>query len=613
MSEVSENKKREENNTIAAEQENLHEEDTADHSSEEDHHEEEDEHIDFSHYSKKELVKEIENQLKNEKIHQADAMAQEMKAHFDGIEEAERQEALQKFIEEGGEEADFEYRSDELTDRFYNAYQQIKDKKNRYYHDLKRERTQNMAAKQEILDKLRNLVDSEETQVSINTLKELQKEWRAIGQVPPQQARSLWASYNALINRFYDNRSIYFELKELDRKKNLEAKRELCEKAESLAEIEDIREAVRQLDELHEEFKHIGPVPKEGQEPLWQRFKAASDKIHDRRRESAEAFKKELHENLQAKLKLCEEVVLFAEFRSDSIKEWNQKTKELQGLQKKWESVGSMPKEHAKEINKKFWSNFKQFFAHKGEFFKRLDEKREENLKRKEQLVEKAESLKDSEDWQKTANELKNLQQEWKNTGPVPERAREEIYQRFKAACDYFFERRRAKGKAVGSDYENNLKTKKDICEQIENIAGEGNVDPEQLLDLSEKFGEVGFVPKGAIKSISQRFDEAVNNFLNNAKNLDDHQKQELKIETEVLAVRNSPGADRKMNNKEAHLRKKINKLEEDISLWKNNITFFASSRQADKLKQEFEEKIENATTELEELKTQLDVLQNIR
>lgn len=613
MSEVPENNKREENIIATTEQDNLYEANT-NHSPEDEHgDEEENEHSDYSHFSKKELVVEVENLLKSEHVRKADAVAQEIKSYIDEMEEVERQKALQKFIEGGGEESDFEYRPDELSERFYNAYRQVKERKHKYYEELNKERTQNLAAKQEVLDRLRDLVDSEETQVSINTLKELQKQWRSIGQVPPQYARNLWANYNALINRFYDNRSIYYELKELDRKKNLEAKQELCEKAENLIEEEDIRKAIKQLDELHEEYKHIGPVPKEEQEVLWQRFKTASDRIHDRRREGVENFKKELQQNMDAKLALCEQVQPFANFQSESIKEWNQKTREIQALQKKWETIGSMPREHAKEVNKKFWSNFKQFFAHKGEFFKSLDEKREENLRQKEELVERAEALKESDDWQKTANELKKLQQEWKNVGPVPEKMREEVYQRFKSACDHFFERRRSKNKVVDSEYEKNLKAKREICEQIEQVANEGNVDPERLLELCEQFGEIGFVPKSSIKSISHRFDEAVNHFLNRAEDLDEHQKQELKIEVEFAAMKNSPGAERRMNNREGHLRKKINRLEEDIALWKNNITFFASSKQADKLKAEFEGKIEKATAELEELKSQLNIIQNIR
>ncbi len=579
-------------------------------SSEEDHTEED--QVDYSHYSREELLSEIQRQANNEKLKQADAVAQELKACFDETEEVMRLALLHKFVETGGEETDFEFRPDAVSEKFYHFYRQIKDKKNQLYQRQHRERSHNLTAKQEVLDKLRELVDSEETQVSINTLKELQKEWRSLGPVPPHYARNLWANYNALLDRFYDKRSIYFELKELDRRKNLESKLELCQKAEALSEVTDIREAVRQLDELHEEYKHIGPVPQEEQEALWERFKTASNQVHDRRRENVEAFKKELHENMKAKLQLCEEASPFASFQSESIKAWNQKTRELQTLQKKWEAIGSMPRDRAREVNKKFWSDFKQFFAHKSEFFKSLDHKKEENLKKKEALIEQALSLQESEDWRKTTQVYKDLQQEWKNIGPVPDRVREEVYQRFKAACDHFFERRRSQHKAVDSEYEQNLKAKKEICAQIEKIAQAEEDDPEKLVALSEQFSEIGFVPRHAIKSINERFDKAIRSFIKQS-DLDEQEKQELKMEAELTAIKNSPSADRKIHHRESQLRKKISRLEEEVALWRNNITFFASSKQADKLKADFEKKIEQATDELEELKSQLGILQNIR
>ncbi|MDF9796078.1 hypothetical protein OKW21_001341 [Catalinimonas alkaloidigena] len=577
---------------------------------EEDDHDEE---IDYGSLSREELVKAINEQLKNENVKKADAHAQEMKSAFDELEAEIKENALKKYLNDGGEKDGFEYKSDELSEQFYQSFRFIKEKKASYYAKLGQDRNKNYEAKQDILNRLREFIDSEETQVSINKLKELQNEWRSIGPVPPQHNKTLWANYNALIHRFYDNRSIYFELKELDRRKNMEAKLALCEKAEMLVDDTDIKKVLRELDELHEEYKHIGPVPKEDQEALWQRFKSASDKIHERRREYVDQFKEELNKNLEQKLRLCDEVAGFTTFDSESIREWNQKTKEIQALQKRWDAIGPMPREKAKEVNKKFWSNFKQFFSNKGNFFKKLDAQREVNLEKKEQLVEKAESLKESTDWQKTANELKRLQREWKDIGPVPEKVRNEVYQRFKSACDTFFERKRENNQELESSYENNLEAKEAICTEIENIAKEGSSDTDKLQELSEEFAEIGFVPRNAIKRINQRFEKAVESFMKSIKGLDAQQKEDLKLELEVTTIKGTPRAERKLDHKESSLRKKISKLEEDISLWKNNISFFANSKQADKLKKEYEQKIEDAVAELEHLKSQLDIIENMR
>jgi hypothetical protein len=599
-----------ETNSVAQSEEG----DTDEHEEEKNDDSSEEETPDYSQFSREELAHEIEKIAKGDDVRSITDQIREIKVHFDELEEAERQKALEQFISEGGEKEGFEYRPDEYYTLFYAAYDKIRERRTQQRAEREKERQNNLKLKEEILNRLRDFVDSEETQVSITKLKEIQQEWRAIGEVPSSHNRSLWANYHALLDRFYDNRSIYFELKELDRKKNLESKIALAERAEQLADEPDIKKATQELDELHEEYKHIGPIPRDDQEALWLRFKAASDKIHDRRRADVEAFKEQLKENLVEKQKLVEQVKVFASFESDSIKEWNKKTKEIQQLQKQWDSVGSMPRSQAKEVNREFWSRFKEFFANKGEFFKRLDALREENLKKKEELVEKAESLKDSEDWRATSNELKRLQREWKEIGPVPEKFRESVYQRFKTACDKFFERRRNNSQETEIEYQKNLKTREEICEQIEQLAQEKSSDLEVFTDLTQQYSNTGFVPRGAMKSISERYQNAVNLFLENAEELDEAQKKEVQVNIELGAIKSGPGAGRRINQKEGNIRRQISRLEDDIAVWKNNISFFtSSSKQADKLIADVERKIEKATAELEQLKSQLSVLQSMR
>ena len=535
-----------------------------------------------------------------------------MRPSFDHLLATEREVARQKFVADGGEEEGFEFHPDAVYERFLAAYRQIQARKKSVASDQRKQRQLNLEAKQDVLDRLREFVDSEETQVSMGQLRELQNEWRSSGPVPPQHNRSLWANYHALLDRLYDNRSIYFELKELDRKKNLELKQAISERAEALVEETDLRKAVAELDELHEEYKHLGPVPKEDQEPLWQRFKAASDKIHDRRRESVEKFKGELEENLTKKQKLVEDAHALSGFTSDSIKEWNRKTKEVQALKKQWEAIGSMPRKKAKAVNRDFWSHFKQFFAQKGEFFKQLDAQRGENLEKKEALVAKADSLKESDDWKQTSQALKELQQQWREIGPVPEKMREDVYQRFKAACDHFFNRRRGQTQEAEAEYANNLKEKERICEQIEQLAASGNTQSDTLLGLTDTYNNIGFVPRQDIRRIQERFDKAVKSALKKSE-LNETQQQKIKTEVELSSLKSSPGAERKIDQRENQLRRKISQMEDDIALWTNNISFFASSKGADKLKADFEKRIEEAQQEVDQLKAQLDTLQDIR
>lgn len=577
-----------------------------------DHHHEEDAKIDYHSYDKQQLGVVVEGLLKENDFRKIDKVLKEIKPHYDELREGERAEALKRFIETGGDAADFVMKNDPTDIKFDADFSLLKERKAKYYSSLEKQKEDNLTAKNNLLERLRNLADDEETTVSITALKEIQKEWKSIGQIPASQVKSLWANYNALIDRFYDNRSIYFELKELDRRKNLELKLEICERAEKLAEESNLKKAIKDLNDLHEEFRHIGPVPKDEQEALWQRFKAASDVLYDKRREFIDKLKVDLNENLKIKQALGDEAQVFLTFDSERINEWNDKTKEILELQKRWEAAGGLPRDKAKEINKHFWGAFKGFFSNKNAFFKRLEGQREENLKKKEELVAKAEELKESKDFDKTAETLKTLQNEWREIGPVPEKQKNSVFIKFKKACDYFFDQKRAKNKEVNKEFDENLKKKEEICAHIEQMTAEKTFDIDKLESLFDQYQAIGFVPKNAIRTIQNRFNISVDNFLDAAENLSEEEKHNIKLTIKFTKLKNSPNSNRKLYHKEGEIRKHIAQIENDIALWRNNLEFFANSKTADKLKEDFNKKIKHAKEELKELQEQLHVLRNI-
>jgi hypothetical protein len=565
--------------------------------------------LDFTGFSKEKLVAFLKDLFKESNIHKVDEALKAVKAFYDELHQTEKKEALEKFLADGGTEMDFELRLDEFDIAFDANYKLLKDKRNQYFKALEEKKGDNLHKKEEVLEKLRAFVDAEETNISFDTFKKIQEEWKAIGNVPAAQAKTLWANYKALVDRFYDNRSIYFELKELDRRKNLESKLELCIRAEKLNGNSVVKDAVRELNELHHEFKHIGPVPADEQEAVWQRFKAASDAIYARRDAFVEVLQKELQENLQKKSALVEEINKLTTFNSDRIKEWNQKTKELLQLQKNWEAVGAVPRNKAKEINKKFWTAFKSFFANKSSFFKKLDAARDANLKLKRELIEKAELLKVSTDWERTANQFKDLQNKWKLIGPVPEKLREKVYAEFKAACDYFFEQRRSKQEEKEQDYNEHLKHKESIIAELKQLAETNTGTPEKFKALVAAFEAEGYVPKKSITSIRHEFNQAVNVFMNSLSNLSSDEKNKLQMEIKLQGLKGDPQAQQKIYQQEQIIRKKISKIEADLAVWRNNLEFFANSRNADKFKAEFNEKIDSASAQLDQLKQQLKIL----
>ena len=565
---------------------------------------------DFTTYTRDQLVTTIEELSHLTTFKRSDRILAIINPIFFGMEDERRSMALNKYKEEGGEEDDFEFRHDEFYNRYDASLTLIRDRKSSFYKEREANKAKNLQKKEDILEQLRELIDGEKATTQLNPIKKLQEEWKATGPVPSQHNRTLWANYNALLDRFYNNRHILFELKELDRKKNHKAKLQLCEKAEALDAYDNIKDAVIELNELHEEYKRIGAVPREVQEELWQRFKSASDKIYKKRKTFLEGLKGEFEENAEKKRELAKELAPFINFTSERINDWNAKTKEILSIQKRWDAIGGVPREKAKEINKLFWSTFKKFFANKNEFFKKLEGLRKENLAKKEALVAKAAELAQSKDLDGTAEKLKQLQRQWKDIGPVPEKFRNSVYASFKEACDAFFDKKRASQSEAEASYQENLKNKLELIEEIDQLGQAKEATKEALLSILARFNEIGFVPRNAIKSTESKLKESVAKFIKLI-GLSEEDADSVMLQAEFGGQKNA-GADKRIGKKESMLRRKINEIEDNIALWNNNLAFFANSKTADKLKVEFDEKIAKANEEIGQLKKQLKILRNL-
>jgi hypothetical protein len=311
---------------------------------------------------------------------------------------------------------------------------------------------------------------------------------------------------------------------------------------------------------------------------------------------------------MELKQALCLRAESYLSFVSDSIREWNKATQELLELQKEWDAVGSLPREVAKEINKQFWSTFKQFFNNKNRFFEQLDNARTENLRQKEALCAQAEALQESSDWEAGTEQLKELQAQWKKIGPVPEKQKDAIYERFKAACDKFFDRKRNRRNEEDRSYEANLRKKEDICAKIFKMAQEKTGTLQDLQQLKAEFVGVGFVPREAMSKISDKFGEAVETFVATlGLPVEEAEQKALEIIMEV-----SQGGDKRVGRKKQNLRNQISALENDIALLENNMAFFSRSKNADGLIKEFSDRLKGSQEKLAKLRKQLQVINNI-
>jgi len=595
-------------------------------------HEEETPDVDYSQLSKEQLVKLLENELsviqsdgsKPALLKKAESLVKEIRPVLDQIKLKERESALSTFIAETGGEDGFEYKYDAETQKIDSLSREIRGLKNSYYQGQEKEKEKNFNVKTALLQRLRTLLDDEgsrETDASglkssWEEFKKIQDEWKLAGNIASPHNGTLWATYNALIDRYFSNRNIYFELKELDRRRNAELKAELCEKVEELGKSLESRPMTREIlneaNHIFEDYKHLGPAPKEEQEKLWQRFKEALDVLYDAQRGQFADQKKSMQENYEQKQQIYEAIVPFTSYNSGSIKEWNAKTKEIMAFQDQWVALkGIMPREEGKELSKKFWAALKTFFNNKGEFFRQLESKREQNLELKNQLCVEAETiLATGEDNPSTTQKVIELQKKWKGVGQVPEKYKDTIYDRFKKACDAYFDQKRAKNKEVEVEFETNLKNKLDLIERIETAATDKDESSLNLLSaFKSEWSSIGFVPKKDMQAVHKRYIAAINTYVSAIGQLTSKEKEQAVLESEVELVRdgeNSRGLFRKEND----IRRKITQLENDIALWQNNIEFFAKSKTSDRLKAEFERKINSALGQLEELKHQLSIIQ---
>lgn len=578
---------------------------------------------DFSNYSKKDFVDLADRLLEamNARtlsvadVKNIDNALKVTRSAFDEIHQQEKNEALAAYIAENGSDEGFEFRNDNYSIRFEGIMIQVREKRQAFFQKLEREKEDYFEVKTRLLQRLREIVDTEERGESKNNwdaFKNLQTEWKNAGNINSPHNGSLWSAYNALVDRYFDIRSIQNELKDLDRKKNIEAKEAVVVKIEEIAQsleatpINNV--TLKKANELLQEYKHIGPGPREEQDALWDRLKKAFDVIYDKKRELQKESSELSEEVLKAKTQLLTNLHAYLEFNSDSINEWNAKTREVQAIQDQWNAIkGGMPREKGKEVSKNFWSTLKQFFKHKSEFFAKLEAKREANYKAKSELVQQAKEILEAGDYAApNTNRIIDLQKKWKTIGHVPEKYKDSLFEEFKSVCDTYFNNKRDESKAQDSEYDKNLAAKVAICEEIEKLVAGGETNLNRLPEFKKSFNAIGFVPRKDMKAIQDRFIKAINSYVKSASGLEKSEKDKLMMQNEAEVVLKSGG---NLNKTESDLRRKIKNLEDEISLTKNNLEFFGYSKNADKLRAEYQKKIDKGEAELKELNAKLRLI----
>ena len=560
--------------------------------------------------NKLQLVEMLEELVQNTDIQGIKDKVAAIRIHFNKLNKEDMDNELDQFLQGGGEAESFQHVEDAVEQRFNTAFGIFKANRAKQNEDLEKQKTENLAKKQAILDELKEIIASDDSlKKTYDDFRALQDRWKEIGPVPAAESSNLWNNYHFLVEKFFDKVRIGRELRDLDMKKNLDAKIELCEKAEELLDEKSITKAFKALQKLHEDWKEVGPVPQDKKDEIWERFKAATDKINQIRREHYSKIEEEQTANLEAKKALCDKAEELIAEDYPSVNAWQKKSEELSEIFGVWKTVGPASKKDNEEIWQRFRGAMDTFFAKKKAFFAGLKDRQTENLERKTQLCIEAEGLMESTEWKTATEQIKKLQEEWKTIGPVPKRHADKIWKRFRAACDTFFNRKNEHFSGRRTEEEANLAAKKALIEEIKafQLTSSRNENMDAIKAFQKRWIEIGFVPMKHKDSINKEYRELIDGLFDAMrKNQNEASTNEFREMME--SWKDDPNAGDRVRKEGNKLQTRIQKLRDEIAAMENNIGFFSNSKNSELMRAEYEKKINKAKEDLKVLEEKLKI-----
>ena len=549
----------------------------------------------------KEIARSAETPNKEELDH--------LKTTFYKLHLAERDAQTKEYLEKGGDPEKFVLLPDDTEEAFKAEMQIIKEKRAKIFLEQEEEKQENLAKKLEIIEKIKAMTTSpEEANQSYNDFKALQQEWKEIKTVPADKANELWRNYQLYVEQFYDLLKLNSEAREYDFKKNLEAKTALCEAAEKLDEEPDVISAFHQLQDLHQQYREIGPVAKELREQIWSRFKAASTVINKKHQQYFEEIRSKEEKNLEQKTALCEKLEAIDLDAIKTAAQWETTTKEVIAMQQEWREIGFAPQKMNVKIFERFRTINDVFFSKKAAFFKELKSQYSSNLEKKQELVKKAQELADSTDWKKTGDKIIALQKEWKTVGVVPRKQGELLWKDFLDACNKFFEARNKANAGTRNTEHSNLAKKREVVAKLKDLLENPVENVQQALQkLTEEYNSIGHVPFKEKDNIYKEYHEVLDKIykdlhISNAKRRLDNFKSNLKNVAEK-------GSDA-LDNERGRLLRRYDQLRSDITTYENNLGFLnAASKKGNSLVEEMNRKVQKLKDDLELVKQKIKAI----
>jgi hypothetical protein len=572
--------------------------------------------LQYSTLGKEELLAAAEELVHATDVKKAYNQLQAIRNALDDLLDQERPGMIRTWVEAGNDPRDFVAPSDNTKQSIQQIITAFKKRREDERKRAEEEKLHNLKQKQLILDKIKALVDSEENDQSLNALREYMRQWKEVRQIPKEYQDELYAAYKFQVDKFYNQLSVFNELKELDKDKNLELKIDLIKRAEQLKDEPNIRKALLQLNKYHDDWKNTGPVRAEISEDIWKRFKAASDIVIDAKKAEQATIDAERQQNLDKKIVLIERAETSIAVVPTQPKEWAKIGKELDELMAEWKKIGPVPTDKNEEIWTKFKAIRNQYYGERKHFFKDLNSSKKDNLTKKEALCEKAESLKDSNEFMKTSDALAKLQDEWKTVGPVPEDQNDLVWKRFRTAFDHFYARKNEWFKQRKQEESGAIVKKKEVILGLEALKSNETIDHQTLFNelkvWQKQWNDAGFISGKSYQQMNKTYQALADEIFNRYRSASNNQRNSNQKE-HFSNLATSTDGQKRLQLEERKIKEKITKFKDEIATMENNKSFFKHSKNAGAFVKQFDDNIAKATEQIAKAEQELKLLKSVK
>ncbi len=572
--------------------------------------------LQYSTLSKEELLAAAEELVHATDVKKAYNQLQAIRNALDDLLDQERPGMIRTWVEAGNDPRDFVAPTDNTKQSIQQIITAFKKRREDERKRAEEEKLHNLKQKQLILDKIKALVDSEENDQSLNALREYMRQWKEVRQIPKEYQDELYAAYKFQVDKFYNQLSVFNELKELDKDKNLELKIDLIKRAEQLKDEPNIRKALLQLNKYHDDWKNTGPVRAEISEDIWKRFKAASDIVIDAKKAEQATIDAERQQNLDKKIVLIERAETSIAVVPTQPKEWAKIGKELDELMAEWKKIGPVPTDKNEEIWNKFKAIRNQYYGERKHFFKDLNSSKKDNLTKKEALCDKAESLKDSNEFMKTSDALAKLQDEWKTVGPVPEDQNDLVWKRFRTAFDHFYARKNEWFKQRKQEESGAIVKKKEVILGLEALKSNETIDHQTLFNelkvWQKQWNDAGFISGKSYQQMNKSYQALADEIFNRYRAASNNQRNSNQKE-HFNNLATSTDGQKRLQLEERKIKEKITKFKDEIATMENNKSFFKHSKNAGAFVKQFDDNIAKATEQIAKAEQELKLLKSVK